>query len=71
MCVRVWLCVQYVRVCDDTDVVDVLELLTKHWLMDKPYAPNLVITVIGGAKNFKLSGKKKEVFNAGLVDVSK
>ena len=41
-----------------------------HWHMAEPYPANLVITVIGGAKNFKLDGKKKEIFNRGLVNVS-
>ena len=35
-----------------------------------PVPASLVITVIGGAKNFKLDGKKREVFNRGLVNVS-
>ena len=39
------------------------------WNMYYPFEPNLIITVIGGAKNFKLDGKKKEVFNRGLVEV--
>ena len=55
---------------DDACISDVLELMLNHWNMDKPYHPNLVITVIGGAKNFKLDGKKKEIFNIGFVDVS-
>ena len=69
-CNSVSLLLQFLRVCDDTKVEEVLELMLDHWNMDKPYYPNLVITVIGGAKNFKLDGKKKEIFNIGLVDVS-
>ena len=48
----------------------VVELLLEHWDMLQPHPPNLVITVIGGAKNFRLDGKKKEIFNRGLVNVS-
>lgn len=59
------------RISDDTEVEDVLNVMLNHWSMSKPYHPNLVITVIGGAKNFKLDGKKKDIFNIGLVDVSK
>ncbi len=61
---------QYLRVSDDTSVDMVLELMIEHWHMMEPRNANLVITVIGGAKNFKLDGKKKEVFNRGLVNVS-
>ena len=47
----------------------VLALMIDHWHMFEPNHANLVITVIGGAKNFKLDGKKKEIFNEGLVKV--
>jgi hypothetical protein len=43
--------------------------MKEHWRMDKPRKAHLVITIIGGAKNFKLDGKKKEVFNRGMVAV--
>ena len=46
-----------------------MDLMTDYWDMYHPFEPNLVITVIGGAKNFKLDGKKKEIFNRGLVEV--
>lgn len=37
--------------------------------MFDPKKPSLVITVIGGAKNFKLDGKKRVIFNKGLINV--
>lgn len=37
--------------------------------MLKPTPPKLVITVIGGAKNFELERKKKDAFERGLVKV--
>ena len=55
------------RLADDTPIDDTIEVMMKHWHMT---GANLVITVIGGAKNFNLDGKKKEVFNRGLVTVS-
>jgi len=58
---------QYLRLSDDTPIEHTMEMLKKHWHMT---GANLVITVIGGAKNFNLDGKKKEVFNRGLVTVS-
>ncbi len=60
---------QYVRLADNTPMEDVVELLLSHWRIDKPVRASLVITVVGGAKNFKLDGKKKEIFNRGLVNV--
>ncbi|KAK2176832.1 hypothetical protein NP493_636g01012 [Ridgeia piscesae] len=45
-----------------------MKMLKKHWHMT---GANLVITVIGGAKNFNLDGKKKEVFNRGLVTAAR
>ena len=49
---------------------DVLTLLTDYWQMLEPNRPHLVISVIGGAKNFKLDPKKEEVFATGLIKVS-
>ncbi len=49
---------------------DVVGIMLHHWSMNTPVSASLVITVVGGAKNFKLDGKKKEVFNRGLVNVS-
>ena len=64
------LCFQYVRLADNTPMEDVVELMLSNWHMNSPVPASLVITVIGGAKNFKLDGKKREVFNRGLVNVS-
>jgi len=60
---------QYVRLADDSDVNHVLELMRDCWKMTEPVKPNLVITVIGGAKNFELDHKKKDMFIRGLVNV--
>ena len=32
--------------------------------------PHLVLSIIGGAKNFRLDGRKKEVFKRGLIGKS-
>ena len=58
------------RISDNTDLKLVKTLMLDYWRLFEPHEPNLVISVIGGAKNFRLDGKKKEVFNAGLVRVS-
>uniref|UniRef100_A0A1I8H0Q3 LSDAT_euk domain-containing protein n=1 Tax=Macrostomum lignano TaxID=282301 RepID=A0A1I8H0Q3_9PLAT len=42
-------------------------LMKTHWKMSEPQQPSLCISVIGGAKNFKLEGRKKEVFHHGLI----
>ena len=54
---------------DTTDIDLVYDLMINHWQMHQPKEPNLIITVIGGAKNFRLDGKKKEIFNRGLIEV--
>jgi len=60
---------QYARLADDSDINDVLELIRDHWKILEPVKPSLVITVIGGAKNFELDNKKKDMFIRGLVNV--
>ena len=37
--------------------------------MTRP-TPHLVLSIIGGAKNFRLDGRKKEVFKRGLIGKS-
>ncbi|ELT87598.1 hypothetical protein CAPTEDRAFT_226576 [Capitella teleta] len=61
---------KFVRLSNDTPIDLVVTLMKEHWKMDQPRKANLVITVIGGAKNFKLDGKKKEVFNRGMVEAA-
>lgn len=60
---------QYIRLADNTDMDLVLTLLTRYWCMLDPRPPNLLVSVDGGAKNFKLSEKFKNVFNRGLMKV--
>lgn len=61
---------KYIRLADDTDPDDVVKLLRDHWKLFDPKKPSLVITVIGGAKNFKLDGKKRVIFNKGLINAA-
>merc|ERR1712213_175108 len=37
----------------------------------EPRPPNLVISVVGGAKNFKLDGRMRETFYNGLIKAAK
>ncbi|XP_068222859.1 transient receptor potential cation channel subfamily M member 4-like [Palaemon carinicauda] len=62
---------KYVRLADDTCMESVLTLLSDYWRLLEPNRPQLVISVTGGAKNFKLDGKKKEIFNTGLIKAVK
>ncbi|XP_037787630.1 transient receptor potential cation channel subfamily M member 2-like [Penaeus monodon] len=39
--------------------------------MMEPQRPQLVISVTGGAKNFRLDGKKNEIFSSGLIKAVK
>ncbi|KAL3863125.1 hypothetical protein ACJMK2_004897 [Sinanodonta woodiana] len=62
---------KYIRL-SDTDSVDmVLELMKAHWRIMDPHPPNLVISVVGGAKNFKLDGRMRDTFNNGLIRAAK
>lgn len=63
---------QYLRLKyeESPDVVDnVIHLLKEHWKIMEPRTPSLIISVVGGAKNFKLSGKMRETFQSGLIKV--
>ena len=53
----------------DDSVEDLFELMIKYWRIKEPQPPNLVISVVGGAKNFKLDGRMRTTFSAGLVKV--
>lgn len=57
-------CVQYIRVDYRTSVDDLLLLMKDHWDME---LPNLLISVTGGAQNFTMKPRLKEVFRQGLV----
>lgn len=58
------------RLSDDSNIDSVIDLIENQWHMLKPRPPKLVITVIGGAKNFELERKKKDMFERGLVKAS-
>ena len=49
---------------DDTDMDDMMHLLTDIWGLQKP---NLLISVTGGAKNIVMSKKLKDAFKKGLL----
>uniref|UniRef100_A0A1I8F1N6 LSDAT_euk domain-containing protein n=1 Tax=Macrostomum lignano TaxID=282301 RepID=A0A1I8F1N6_9PLAT len=59
--------IHFARVCDEDSMDKMLELMKTHWQLADPQKPSLCISVIGGAKNFKLEGRKKEVFHHGLI----
>ncbi|XP_013398789.1 transient receptor potential cation channel subfamily M member 2 [Lingula anatina] len=55
---------KYVRVAGDTNMEIMTELLMDKWNLE---LPNLLISVTGGAKNFTMKPRLKEVFRRGLV----
>ncbi|XP_069120927.1 transient receptor potential cation channel subfamily M member-like 2 isoform X1 [Argopecten irradians] len=59
---------KYVRVDVTTKTNDMLKLMMDIWGLDKP---NLLISVTGGAKNFHMKERLKEVFRRGLMKVAK
>ncbi|ESO08545.1 hypothetical protein HELRODRAFT_190762 [Helobdella robusta] len=54
----------YVRLSSSTEASAVLELMRKYWTMDKP---NLLLSVTGGAQNFTMKPRLKEVFRQGFI----
>ncbi|CAH3020787.1 unnamed protein product, partial [Porites evermanni] len=58
----------FIRISDDTDPDDVLHLLQKEWKLE---LPKLVISVTGGAKNFVMHPKLKDLFRQGLLKAAK
>ncbi|CAH3165371.1 unnamed protein product, partial [Porites lobata] len=55
---------QYIRASYDTDPEKVLRLIFTEWKLD---LPKLLISVTGGAKNFVLNPKLKQVLRKGLL----
>lgn len=49
----------------------VKELLTDYWGIYEPHRPHLALSLIGGAKNFRMEGRKKETFKRGLIGAAK
>ncbi|NXA55395.1 TRPM2 protein, partial [Nothocercus julius] len=58
---------KYVRVSLDTPPRIIYHLMTQHWGLD---VPNLLISVTGGAKNFIMKPRLKNIFRQGLVKVA-
>ena len=42
-----------------------------YWGFLKPRKPYLALSLIGGAKNFRMEGKKKETFKRGLIEAAR
>ncbi|XP_061736092.1 transient receptor potential cation channel subfamily M member 2 [Nerophis ophidion] len=58
---------KYARVSTETSPEVVYQLLTEQWKLSPP---NLLISVTGGAKNFYLKTRLKNVFQRGLIKVA-
>ena len=61
---------QYVRLSNDTHMQNVKELVEDVWGIGRlkhKRKPNLVISVIGGAKNINLHGKKREAIKEAIL----
>ncbi|XP_076107231.1 transient receptor potential cation channel subfamily M member 8-like [Mytilus galloprovincialis] len=64
---------KYLRLTDEEkpDSVSLaIKLMKDHWKIMEPNTPSLIISVVGGAKNFKLNGKMRETFQSGLIKAS-
>lgn len=60
---------QYLRLSDKDSVDACLEFMQVFWHIMEPSPPNLVISVVGGAKNFRLDGEMRDTFSNGLIKV--
>lgn len=60
---------QYIRVSDNDSVDACLDMMKTFWRIMDPFPPNLVISVVGGAKNFRLDGEMRDTFSSGLIKV--
>ncbi|XP_077393579.1 transient receptor potential cation channel subfamily M member 2 [Festucalex cinctus] len=58
---------KYARVSTDTNPEVLYQLMTEQWKLSPP---NLLISVTGGAKNFYLKTRLKNVFQRGLIKVA-
>lgn len=69
LCVfRLLTLLQYIRLADNTRPELTLELMIRQWKLKKP---DIVISIHGGLKNFKLDPHHKEIFNRGLIKAAK
>ena len=60
---------QFIRLADSTRPELTLELMIRQWKLKKP---DIVISIHGGLKNFKLDPHHKEIFfNRGLIKAAK
>ncbi|XP_061081535.1 transient receptor potential cation channel subfamily M member 2-like isoform X1 [Conger conger] len=59
---------KYVRVSTDTSTDALYKLMTDHW---KLRPPNLLISVVGGTRNFYMRARLKDMFRRGLIKVAK
>uniref|UniRef100_K1PWA2 Transient receptor potential cation channel subfamily M member 6 n=1 Tax=Magallana gigas TaxID=29159 RepID=K1PWA2_MAGGI len=62
---------KYIRLSHNDSVDKCLKLMENHWKIMEPKRPSLCISVIGGAKSFKLDNRMRETFNAGLIKAAK
>ncbi|XP_050394392.2 transient receptor potential cation channel subfamily M member 2 [Patella vulgata] len=54
----------YVRLVPNTDLIDVWDILIKHWGLP---VPKLLISVTGGAKQFEMKTRLKSILKQGLI----
>ncbi|KAL5964108.1 Transient receptor potential cation channel trpm [Taenia solium] len=55
-------CAEFVRLSDDDDPPNVIELMGRYWGLLENEPPLLCISVIGGVDVFSLEGKKRDLF---------
>ena len=63
------LLLQYIRLSNEDSVDHLITLMVDDWKIIEPTRPSLVISVVGGAKNFKYDGQMRDTFSTGLIKV--
>ena len=61
---------KYVRLADNSTMESVKQYIVKYWNLTQQ-RPYLALSIVGGAKNFKLDGRNKEKFKAGMIAAAK
>ncbi|XP_076461799.1 transient receptor potential cation channel subfamily M member 8-like [Babylonia areolata] len=62
---------KYLRLSNEDSVDACLEYMEVFWHIMEPSPPNLVISVVGGAKNFRLDGEMRDTFANGIIKAAK
>ena len=58
---------KYVRLADNTSMGNIRDFITSHDKSLMNPKPLMALSIVGGAKNFKIDGCKREIFKKGVI----